>query len=564
MLSKFVPQGKVRAATVATAGTFVASAAAVLMAMPAAAAVTPPNQVHNAPATDNQPPDKPTGLTTSPQTFCTAVPPSYAGDGSISLYAPVSDPDTGVLGVEYKLWRTADPTETAIVSSDPNLLTYPSGSTALRVVPVDTLRTAAAGSLTDFSWKVRSTDFDSNSPWSDTCRFVFDPTRPGAPTVTPPTTQMVIGQPATFTITPPAGLVPTYYNYQLNSRPPKIVPATSGHATIAVTPTRFTNTLTVTSLSVAGNFGESTTIFFNSIEGPPAPDGDLTGDGVPDLLTVGATNDLPSGLWLATGGGASGVNPNITNLGANGSGMTGNNSPADFDGTQVVTGRFLGGSLQDFLIYYPSSGQAGILRGNGDGSVIEAQSSGNQFSIDPSQLVDQDGNSPLQLASAGDSRGLNTPYPDLVGTSGDSVNGYHLTYYTNGGWTGGYNSVIRTATATPTAGSDWQNWTITTAQLATGTAMFLWNRTTGALHLWTNLGFDAETGQLTYTPYALATGWNIGTTQTLQAADIDSDGDADLWTVGPGGQSTAWSVSGLAAGTGTITAQPSQPLIPSP
>ncbi|MEV6371718.1 hypothetical protein [Micromonospora musae] len=39
--------------------------------------------------------------------------------------------------------------------------------------------------------------------------------------------------------------------------------------------------------------------------------------------------------------------------------------------------------------------------------------------------------------------------------------------------------------------------------MSTGTAMFLWNRTTGALHLWADLGYNKDNDQFTYTPYQL-------------------------------------------------------------
>src|SRR6202043_3589607 len=51
-------------------------------------------------------PNKPGGLSTSPTTSCTASTPTVVGDGNVSLYAPVSDPDGGTLGVIIKMWKT--------------------------------------------------------------------------------------------------------------------------------------------------------------------------------------------------------------------------------------------------------------------------------------------------------------------------------------------------------------------------------------------------------------------------------------------------------------------------
>jgi hypothetical protein len=92
----------------------------------------------------------------------------------------------------------------------------------------------------------------------------------------------------------------------------------------------------------------------------PAADKDLNGDGIPDLLTVGGTPGLASGLWQATGvkdddrdRGTGRVNTPAVDIGANGSGASTNGSPSDFDGAQVITGTFTGSDVQDVLAYYP-------------------------------------------------------------------------------------------------------------------------------------------------------------------------------------------------------------------
>ncbi|MGC5019706.1 LamG-like jellyroll fold domain-containing protein [Micromonospora sp. DT47] len=510
----------------------------------------------------NHKPNTPTGMTTSPKTACTATTPTVVGDGSVSLYAPVSDRNGGTLGVSFKLWKSADTAQTALASSNPSLLTYSSGSTAVLIVPVTTLRTAAAGAVTSFSWKVQATDFGATGDWSATCTFKFDPTRPGAPEVGQPQAQPAIGKPVSFAVTPPStGTTPSSYVYQLNGLPPSTVAATSGNATITVTPPRFTNTLTVTSLSAGGNAGEAASITFNADPAAVAADGDLTGDDTTDLLTVGGANGIPAGVWLAPGMNSGAVRTTMTNVGALGNGTSGTSSPSDFNGAQVVAGRFFGSGLQDLFVYYPGGvnpGAAGILRGNGDGSVIQSQLSGNQQSVMREQLLDGTGNQPLQLANAGDTRRLGSVYPDLIGISGDPANGFRLTYYPNLGMVGGYIGTFDLSAATPTGGTDWNNWTIATAQLAGGTAMFLWNRTTGALHLWSDLTVNPDTGQLSYTPYTISNSWNAGADLALRAGDINGDGTPDVWTIGTAGATRAHLV-GLSP-TPTITAQQRQTL----
>ncbi|WP_262845279.1 LamG-like jellyroll fold domain-containing protein, partial [Sphaerisporangium corydalis] len=515
--------------------------------------------------TYNHRPNTPDGMTTSPATSCAAATPTTLGAGTVSLYAPVSDRDGGNLGVSFKLWKTGDATQTAVASSDPNLLTYRSGTTAVLVVPAAVLTGAAGGTLTGFSWKVQVTDFNMSGDWSATCRFDYDPAYPGAPGVTPPAEQTVIGRAAAFTIAAPVGgPTPVAYNYQLNGAAPATVNASAGGAQITVAPTRYTNTLTVTSLSAGGNFGDTARVVFNSDPAAAAADADLTGDGVADLLAAGGANGLPSGLWLSAGRAFADVNTNATDIGANGNGI-GAGSPADFDGGQVVSGRFTGNGLQDVLVYYPSGSNAGggsILHANGDGSVIQAQLTENQYTLGSDLLVDDLGNRPSQVANAGNTTGRGLLYPDLMGVAGDADDGYYLTYYPNLDLVGGYSAADRLSTPTPAGDMAWNQWTIATAQVAGATAMFLWNRGTGALHLWTDLRYDMD-GTLSHTGRTLSGDWNAGTPVSLRAADIDADGTADLWAVGAGGTATAWLVTGLTGGTGTVTARPPRSLVTS-
>ncbi|MEV4824521.1 LamG-like jellyroll fold domain-containing protein [Micromonospora sp. NPDC049274] len=511
----------------------------------------------------NHKPNKPAGLTTSPRTTCGGG--STVGDASVSLYAPVSDRNGGVLGVAFRLTRKSD--GAVVATSDPTKLTYSSGTTGVLVVSQSLLRQfagytgAGTGAVTAFTWRVQATDFRTPSDWSDTCTFNFDPTRPGHPNVAAPT-QSVIGQQTTFTISAAPGTTPSAYLYQLNAGAPvQVTAASSGDTTISILPTRYTNTLSVTGVSPGGNIGDSDSVTFNSDPAATAIDGDMTGDDIPDLLVAGNTNGLPPGLWL-TPGGSDGPPAPATNVGARGNGLSTAGSSNDFNGAQVLIGHFAGFGLQDVLAYYPTGTVAGggsILRANGDGSAI--QPSGNQFTIPREALADYADNSPLQVANAGDSRHAESPYPDLIGTSGNDTIGYYLTYYPSTG-PAAFQQVTHTTATTPTGGTDWNNWTITTAQTITGTAMFLWNRGTGALHLWTNLSVDIDNAQISYTPHTIvAAGWNKGATVSLHAANFNGDSTPDLWTVGPGGASKAWWITIPTSGAATITADPDRTIV---
>ncbi|HVB41822.1 MAG TPA: DNRLRE domain-containing protein [Streptosporangiaceae bacterium] len=518
--------------------------------------------------TYDHPPNKPGGLSTSPATSCTASTPTTVGDGNVSLYVPVSDPDGGTLGVTIKMWNTATGAAFTGTPTDPQKLYVSSGSTAVFIAHEADLKAAAGGAVTEFSWEAQATDYNETSSWSATCNFKFDPTRPGSPVVTPPATAS-IGQPATFTITPPvSGTTPSDYMYQLNGGAPDTVTASSGSASITVVPGRFTNTLTVTSQSAGGNIGDSASVVFNATPAATAADADLTGDGTADLLTAGSSaNGLPPGLWLAAGRGNGQIVTAGTDLGVNGNGTAGDNSPADFAGAQVISGHFGGTGLQDVLAYYPSgasAGQANILFGSGDGSPIQAQDSGNELTMPAGTLTDFNGDNPVQVANADDTSGQGYAYPDLITVNGDSLDGYYLEFYPNGDGLGNYLTADPLATLTPAGGTDWNNWTIATAQVSSGTAMYLWDPATGALYLWENLAYNMSTGVFSYAQYVIADGstatWNKGATLTLQAADINGDATPDLWAVGAGGLATGY-LAALGSGTATLAAQPAQVLL---
>jgi ricin-type beta-trefoil lectin protein/concanavalin A-like lectin/glucanase superfamily protein/fibronectin type III domain protein len=517
--------------------------------------------------TYNHTPNTPTGLSTSPATSCTASTPTVVGDGNVSLYVPVSDPDGGTLGVVIDMWKTSTGAAFTGTPTDPQKLFVTSGSTAVFVAHQVDLEAAAGGAVTEFSWKAQATDYNKTSSWSATCNFKFDPTRPGPPGVTPPASAS-IGQPAAFTVTPPSGsTTPTDYMYQLNGGTPGTVTATSGNATITVVPTRFTNTLTVTSQSSGGNIGDSASVVFNAAPAATAADADLTGDGAADLLMAGGGgNGLPPGLWLATGEGNGQAEAGLSDVGMNGNGTAGDNSPADFAGAQVITGHFGGSGLQDLMAYYPSgvnAGQANILFGNGDGSAIQAEDSGTEQTISSGVFTDANGDNPLQLANAGNTSGQGYAYPDLIGVSGDPLDGYYLEFYPNNDGLGDYPVADPLATTTPSGGTDWNNWTITTAQLSSGTALYLWDASTGALYLWENLAYDMTAGTLAYTQYTIADGtsatWNKGASLSLRAADINGDGSPDLWAVRPDRVVTAY-LATLGSGAATLAVQPAQSL----
>ncbi|GLW35135.1 hypothetical protein Areg01_80710 [Actinoplanes regularis] len=522
--------------------------------------------------TYNHKPNKPSKLTTSLSTDCASEKP--VGQGPISLYAPVSDPDGGTVGASFKVWK--DGTNTVLV--DPaKVLDVTSGSTAVVRLNADTLtNNTPAGGAQKFNWAVQATDGLMTSDWT-TCSFIYDTTRPGHPDI-----QQVglndakIGKSIDIPVQPSTDgtAAPTSFLYQFNGGPYGEIDVTTAMK-ITVTPNRFTNTLTVTSRGASGNIGESSSMTFNATPADTAIDGDLDGDNLTDLVTVGGRNSLAAGVWLAPGKGDGRIAVTATNVGAHGNGVTNpgeSGNPTSFNNAQAITGHFAGTGLQDVLVYYPGdpvvgqiTGGAVILRGTGDGSAFQTQYGGTFNNIASTSFTATDPtdrkkiNNPQQVVNAGPQTG--SSYPSLLGIASKSATNSFLTYYPTTGL-GGYGLVKPLSNKTPTDGTDWSTWTLASAQTSTGTALFLWQASTGKLYLWNNITYNQSSGMLEgYTTYQLSSSFNTGTELSLSAADINSDGIPDLWTVGDGAAATAWLITDLRDAAGTVTTKPNQKVL---
>lgn len=515
----------------------------------------------------------PGDLHTSPVTACPAKSPTIIGRGDVTLYAGI--PGSLGPGNYQASFAVTDPSTSASV--DQGAVASSAGSDAVFVVRQNVLDAAAAGTVTKFSWNVTLSNGTGTSSASGACSFYYDPTYPGAPTITQTVNSYTLGDPVQFRIThATSGATPASYQYQVNGAAYRTAVAdSSGDATITVTPTSRSNRLSVTALSPGGNPSASAAFDFGAVSPPPAADGDLTGDGIPDLVTVGGTVGISPGLWLAPGqavaSGNTGTGQVLTpavDVGADGNSSFGDNLPTDFNGAQVITGRFFGEGPQDYLVYYPSGNFAGegvVLAGSGHGSFLTPDSSNGTAAIDPATFLYTDpyGDIPLQVANGYNADPNDNPaVPDLLTVSGDPANGYYLEYYQNAGEPGSWlASVPLLSTGTPDGTMDWSDWQISTMQDASGGVdMFLYNAATGALDLWTDFTVDDADATASYTPYLISSDWHPGTILTLRAADIDGDGTPDLWTVSPAGVVTSWLVTGL-GGTPGIASHDSAPLL---
>lgn len=554
-------------------------------------------------------PNTPTTLTTSPATSCTAATPTTLGLGDVTLRAAVSDPDgtTSPLTANFTLQNMANSTTTT------RAINATSGTTASTLFShTDSAGPfAALTSKTEFAWYLTVTDHDLTSGQSKTCHFYYDPTAPGAPTVSPVTSTTsqcpditdspsgdslcTVGTSASFTITDTnVGSAPGSYRYQLNGGNPVSVPASGSKpytATIALKPTTQTNILSVTAVGSGGNVGDTYDYRFIASAPATATSDDLNGDGNADLLTVGGKNSLPDGLWQATGTGNGKINPVARNIGIDGNGISTTQTATSFVGSQAITGHFFtGNGFNDVLDYSVDATGAisgEILRGQGDGTDLQTRSDG----IDYQPVTDAtrtfgitvgDGTTTsvttpaTSIANGGNlyntANGQAPGYPDLLLV----INGKlwdEPSFRGKGNYAGtdaaieltDYNPYCLAQNNATTANctTDWSGWTITSTLDSNGMPELFARDTSTDTNdpshgqLW-YLSPDALTNLAAVSPAyttdveVAATGWDSGNRPTLQAADINNDGTPDLWTISSTGTVTANEMT-LSGTTATLT-----------
>ena len=526
-------------------------------------------------------PNTPSGLYTSPTTNCSATSPTILGDTGVTLYAPVSTTTNANLTTTFDFYKTSAPSTNLLTSANgiaSDTYTGASGKPAVMVLPESFVKAQAGSGATTFAWKAETGDGTLTSQWSSACTFEIDSSRPGAPGVTaaakppagsvacalvPNNASQPVGSSCAFDLTPPNGATISGYTYQINDAQPEQVAAT-GATTISVKMPGMVNTLTVSALSAGGNIGSSSTVWFDGEKFDPAEtDGDLTADHIPDLLVAGNTSGaFPPGLWLAQGQRNGSVDSYAQNIGVNGLGFNGGDSPstaADWNGSQAITGDFCGQGTQDVLAYFPgvydatanpNGGGGAIVCGTGTTQPLQVPVSGNQYSITQNAFSDPNIGANASVITNGgayDSVDDGNAYQLMYGVVPTGTSSGELVLFaltTNSV----YDIPIGTI-APPGSDTDWNDWTVTAAQDnrggATHTDMYLWDSTTGDLYLWAALSPNATSADgitgLSYTSYHIASNWNKGASLTLRAADIGGNGNPGLWaTSTASGQTTAY------------------------
>jgi hypothetical protein len=544
----------------------------------------------NAPATPT--------LTTSPVADC-ATGTSVLGNGNVTLDAAVYNKDgtaTGSMAVDYAAFADGDTADT--FAANPSMsVSAASGTTAALVLSAANLESAVTEYGSDdevkITWTASVSDGLSGVPSSPTasCTFTFSTAVPGAPNIVDSagnpgcdTLSYTVGTAASFTLDPngtsSAATEPTGYTYQLNGGNAVTVAARTSSpysAAITVTPTRRTNILTVNATAAGGNIGQASYCVINAAAPSPATDQDMTGDGIPDLLTVGTatTGGTSAGLWLAAGQARDGrfdgtVATTASDIAPLGPQAVG--TPSSWDGMRAITGQFTDSGFNDIEAYSPNTGDVYVLPGQGDGSATTSDEQNLTDILSDTNQVSGNTNYPLQLVNAYNVSGDDEPYPDQIGLfdDPDSSVGTYLAYFAN---SDGFDSFdasngnfeglpYELTNTTPDGTMDWADWTIITDyDVRDGTAytdMWLWNESTGALYLWELTGLTDETSgglnlatftnanptaTLTYTQTEVSVGWNQSTSlATFQATDVD--GDPGLVTVTGTGQARSWAYNG--------------------
>ncbi|MER8188436.1 hypothetical protein [Kitasatospora sp. NPDC094015] len=475
-----------------------------------------------------------TGLRTAPGTDCAGG--SVLGLGDVALYA-----DATSAAVEFQLLRRGAGKPVADVT-----LPATAGTASVYGVTRETLAAAAGGAITDFDWKARARGGHTPGRWSTTCHFRYDPTVPAAaPALTVPA-GLKVGTPAQITVAAGAGQPPAAYEYQVGAAAPHTAAAdANGGAVLTVTPESAVAVLTVTPLSPGGNRGPSATATLNA-QVPEPVTGDYDGDGHPDLLLVGGTLGLGDGLWLAKGRADGGLAPAVQ-VGAGGTGRSIPGSAADWNGTQVIGGRYAG--RNGVMVYVPEVGTGTALP-----YAAGAFDPNRSLNISSMTFVDDGAHTRVeQIADSGElyQAGSGEPTGDAASDGLLVLAGGKLCIEAAFPIPGAYDSLsgaVELSSTNPAGTGDWHGWTITTAVVGPDRlpGLFARDDAGGALFYYAPA---ALTGPFLGDPIGAPTlvaagGWDAAARPVLQGTDLNGDSTADLWALDAQGNATSFRFDG--------------------
>jgi hypothetical protein len=522
-------------------------------------------------------PATPFNPTPSPATGCTSSPAnSVIGNTDLTLSIDTAKASDGIakpLNVDLRVTNSAN----GGTVSDHTILTTAGAWASV---------TLAQGTLPNgnYTWSAQASDGLLSSSRSTTCAFRVDTSQPGPPSINPtgPSTcttsqcSLPVRTPITVTFGAAPGSTTSSYRYQINSGLPVTVTASGGSWSGTITPKRIgPNVLTVQALSSAGTPSTQAARLVVTATPPVTPDldGDLTGDGKPDLLTVGNINGTPPGLLLSPGKGDGSVG-SPSDIGINGAGLaTAPGRPTDWNGAIIAHGQFSGDGMQDVLAVFPpdSAGDpqnAEFYEGSGDGSALDVASGDETiFSVqgqgcftdtfrqclttdDPMKQVTAMGHLPEDTCDIP----CTSAYPDLFSVVTVDGEG-QLWWYQSQNDQGGYDKPVVLDSSI-----DWTTKQITGTAVAGQPALEVRDTSTGEVDVYTTNAADDENTNwfITATKATmLATSSATGTGNAANAVDANNDGNPDLWTTHTTGtltyyQGNASHTLGTAANGGAV------------
>lgn len=278
----------------------------------------------------NRPPGAPQKLDLDPDLSCDTTSPYVNVDASsITFWASAGDVDGNLASVRFELWPTGN-YGNMLGSKGTVSVGSQTGSARVHTDPIST---SGLVNGTTYSWRARSVDkFGSTSSYTPggttPCRFVFDNSRPSAPTVTStvfPDADALDngfgsdGEDSTWS-TLPFGTGGSFtfkasqtdvvrYEYGFNSASyTGFASRTNGAATSTTTtvsnlkpPLAGPNVLYVRAVDAAGNVSDPRKYFFYVTPRDKADSpGDFAGDGLPDLMVVDGDGNLRMYSTIAT------------------------------------------------------------------------------------------------------------------------------------------------------------------------------------------------------------------------------------------------------------------------
>ncbi|WP_328913206.1 MULTISPECIES: FG-GAP-like repeat-containing protein [unclassified Streptomyces] len=245
--------------------------------------------------TYNHAPTAPADPGTNPRTSCGAG--GLIGNTTVSLHATIDDRDAGNLTARFQVFP-AGSTTPVVNTTVPAL----KGRVATLVVPDSSLPTGT------YTWKANATDaMNATSPWSATCTFTVDRTRPARPplinsTVFPPgdngwpTTTGTARQPAPFSFAANGVTdVAKYYyftDWDPSPRDKEVTPG-AGTSVTLTPPGAGPHFVYAYSADSSGNVSDTATyLFYAAGSGVRDVPGDLNGDGNDDIWNIDVNGAL--------------------------------------------------------------------------------------------------------------------------------------------------------------------------------------------------------------------------------------------------------------------------------